>query len=254
METKDTSNSNDENNEKGVGQDEREQREPKQGAKGKGKSDTTTKTKKKNDNENDGDQPPMEGYIGQIMGNKGGGNGGAQGGAQGGGGIVLNGVKYDHVVFIDVNDGDKIPLGFNIDDDARQVSHDFCTINSINLDLAPQIEAHLKQARARRLEREAKNDQDENGKQEENKEKDEIDTWLDKIQKGKKGYEKHKQCLEWGIDEYSTFRQLSKSLKFTNANVMRSSLDPNKKHEVLITALIVVLEPLWKEQSQSNGM
>ena len=104
-------------------------------------------------------------YIGQIMGNKGGGGGG-QGGAQGGqggggnGSGMINGVKYDHVVYIDVNDGDKVPLGFNIDDDPRQVSRDFCTINSIDLDLAPQIEAHLKpyanaEARARRLEREA---------------------------------------------------------------------------------------------------
>ena len=35
---------------------------------------------------------------------------------------------------------------------------------------------------------------------------------------------------------------------------MRSSLDPNEEHEPLIAALIDVLEPHWKEQSQSNGL
>ena len=82
----------------------------------------------------------------------------------------------------------------------------------------------------------------------------EIDIWLNRIQKGKKGDERHKQCLEWQIDEYSTFKQLSKSKKFKNEKVMRSSLDPNEEHEPLIAELIVVLEPHWKEQSQSNGM
>ena len=101
---------------------------------------------------------------------------------------------------------------------------------------------------------EKENDKDENGKQGEKKDKDEIDTWLNKIKKGKKGDKRHKQCLEWEIDEYSTFRQLSKSKKFKNEKVMRSSLDPNEEHEPLIAALIDVLEPHWKEQSQSNGM
>ena len=87
-----------------------------------------------------------------------------------------------------------------------------------------------------------------------NNETDEIDIWLNKLQMGKKGAKRHKQCLEWQIDEYSTFNQLSKSKKFKNENVMRLSLDPNEEHEPLIAALIVVLEPYWEEQSQSNGL
>ena len=103
--------------------------------------------------------------------------------------------------------------------------------------------------------KEKENDEDENGTQEEKKkEKDEIDTWLNKIKEGKKGDKRHKQCLEWDIDEYSTFSQLSKSKKFKNEKVMRSSLDPNEEHEPLIAALIDVLEPHWKKYSQSDGM
>ena len=51
-----------------------------------------------------------------------------------------------------------------------------------------------------------------------------------------------------------TFKQLSKSTKFQNEKVMRSSLDSNQEYEPLICDLIVALEPYWNEQSQSNGM
>ena len=50
----------------------------------------------------------------------------------------------------------KVPLGFNKDDDPRQISRDFCVIHSIDLDLALKIEEHLRPMAdpAARLERE----------------------------------------------------------------------------------------------------
>merc|ERR1719245_802399 len=72
----------------------------------------------------------------------------------------IDGVYYDYVTQIDVNgDNVKVPLGFNKDDDPRQISRDFCVIHSIDLDLALRIEEHLRPmadpiARRERLERE----------------------------------------------------------------------------------------------------
>merc|ERR1712173_120554 len=73
---------------------------------------------------------------------------------------MIEGVAFDHVTHIDINgDNVQVPLGFNRDDDPRQISRDFCTIHGIDLDLAFKIEQHLKpmmdpKARAQRLERE----------------------------------------------------------------------------------------------------
>ena len=72
----------------------------------------------------------------------------------------IDGVHYDYVTHIDINGDDvKVPLGFNKDDDPRQVARDFCVIHSLDLDLAIKIEEHLKPmvdpvARAARVERE----------------------------------------------------------------------------------------------------
>eukprot|EP01084_Bolivina_argentea_P291657 501281_1 len=72
----------------------------------------------------------------------------------------IDGIHYDYVTHIDINgDNVKVPLGFNKDDDPRQIARDFCVIHSIDLDLAIKIEAHLKPmvdpiARAQRVEKE----------------------------------------------------------------------------------------------------
>ena len=81
------------------------------------------------------------------------------GGAGGGGRPQIDGVEYDYVTHIDLDGEAQIPLGFNKDDDPRQISRDFCTIKGIDLDLAWKIEQHLTPmadpaARAARLERE----------------------------------------------------------------------------------------------------
>jgi len=89
-------------------------------------------------------------YIGEIMGKPGGNDGRPQ----------INGVHYDFVTHIDTDQSEvQIPLGFNKDDDPRQISRDFCTIHGIDLDNAQTIEAHLRPmadpvARTARLERE----------------------------------------------------------------------------------------------------
>merc|ERR1719445_1592949 len=90
-------------------------------------------------------------YIGEIMGKPGGDNDRRP---------QIDGVHYDFVTQIDVNgDNVKVPLGFNKDDDPRQISRDFCVIHSLDLDLAIKIEQHLQPmvdpvARAARVERE----------------------------------------------------------------------------------------------------
>jgi len=88
-------------------------------------------------------------YIGQIMGKP----------ADDDGRPQIDGVRYDFVTHIDLDGDAQIPLGFNKDDDPRQISRDFCVIHSIDLDLAQKIEAHLAPmadpvARAARLQRE----------------------------------------------------------------------------------------------------
>eukprot|EP01084_Bolivina_argentea_P055279 101351_1 len=89
-------------------------------------------------------------YIGEIMGKPGAGDNKAQ----------IDGISYDFVTQIDVNgDNVRVPLGFNKDDDPRQIARDFCVIHSIDLDLAYKIEQHLipmvdPVARAKRVERE----------------------------------------------------------------------------------------------------
>ncbi len=56
----------------------------------------------------------------------------------------INGVYYDFVTHIDVNDRDgRIALGFNKDDDPKEVARNWCITNSVDLDLAPQIMEHL---------------------------------------------------------------------------------------------------------------
>eukprot|EP00486_Rosalina_sp_Unknown_P000129 CAMPEP_0201565072 /NCGR_PEP_ID=MMETSP0190_2-20130828/3896_1 /ASSEMBLY_ACC=CAM_ASM_000263 /TAXON_ID=37353 /ORGANISM="Rosalina sp." /LENGTH=617 /DNA_ID=CAMNT_0047982091 /DNA_START=32 /DNA_END=1882 /DNA_ORIENTATION=- len=98
-------------------------------------------------------------YIGEIMGKPGGGNKKQQP-RSAGNKPMIDGIAYDYVTHIDINGDDvQVPLGFNKDDDPRQIARDFCVIHSLDLDLAKKIEDHLKPmqdpvARAARVERE----------------------------------------------------------------------------------------------------
>ena len=94
-------------------------------------------------------------YIGEILGKKVG-NDSKKSGAPGG---MLNGKKYDHITYIDLNGDQQVPLGFMRDDDPKKIARDWCVIHSVDLDLAPQVEKHVKQfidpqARAKRIESE----------------------------------------------------------------------------------------------------
>ena len=94
-------------------------------------------------------------YVGEILGEKGkSNNSNKKSGAPGG---ILNGIKYDHITYIDLNGEDQVPLGFMKDDDSKKVARDWCIIHSVDLDLAPQVEKHISQfidpiARAKRVE------------------------------------------------------------------------------------------------------
>lgn len=72
----------------------------------------------------------------------------------------LDGVEYDHVVHLDVGDGQpQLPLGFNRDEDPHEVAESFVAARRLDPNFIPEIAQHLVQfadpvARLARLERE----------------------------------------------------------------------------------------------------
>ncbi len=71
----------------------------------------------------------------------------------------IGNVEYDFVTHIDVNGEQQVPLGFNKDDDPKQVALEWCVLHSVDRDMIPRIMAHIKpmqdpQARAERVAKE----------------------------------------------------------------------------------------------------